>query len=60
VETYFSGYEPEITLGLVHDAGLELVRHDLETMEEPEGPATFLWVLASARVTSSARRTLSR
>ena len=46
VETYFSGYEPEITLGLVRDAGLELVRHDLETMEEPEGPATFLWVLA--------------
>jgi SAM-dependent methyltransferase len=46
VETYFSGYEPEVTLGLVHDAGLELVQHDLETMEEPEGPATFLWVLA--------------
>jgi SAM-dependent methyltransferase len=47
VETFFSGYEPEVTLGLVRDSGLELVRDDLETIEEPEGPATFLWVLAS-------------
>ena len=46
VETYFSGYEPPVTLGLVRAGGLELVSHDLETMQEPEGPATFLWVLA--------------
>lgn len=46
LETYFSGYEPEATLGLVRGAGLEIVQDDLETTEEPEGPATFLWVLA--------------
>jgi ubiquinone/menaquinone biosynthesis C-methylase UbiE len=46
VETFFSGYEPEVTLGLVRGAGLELVRDDLETIQEPEGLATFLWVLA--------------
>ncbi len=46
VETFFSGYEPEVTLRLVHEAGLELVRNELETIAEPEGPATFLWVLA--------------
>ena len=46
VETFFSGYEPAETLRLVEDAGLALVRHDLETIEEPDGDATFLWVLA--------------
>lgn len=46
VETFFSGYEPETTLRLVREAGLELVRGDLETITEPEGPVTFLWVLA--------------
>jgi cyclopropane fatty-acyl-phospholipid synthase-like methyltransferase len=46
VETFFSGYEPPVTLRLVEEAGLAIVRHELETIEEPEGPATFLWVLA--------------
>jgi SAM-dependent methyltransferase len=46
LETFFSGYEPEVTLRLVREAGLELVRDDLETTEEPEGAVTFLWVLA--------------
>jgi SAM-dependent methyltransferase len=46
VETYFSGYDPPVTLRLVSEAGLTVLRHDLETIEEPEGPATFLWVLA--------------
>jgi hypothetical protein len=46
VETFFSGYEPDTTLRLVREAGLEVVRDDLETIEEPEGPARFLWVLA--------------
>ncbi|HKP18324.1 MAG TPA: class I SAM-dependent methyltransferase [Gaiellaceae bacterium] len=46
VETFFSGYEPEVTLRLVREAGLDVVRGDLETIEEPNGPATFLWVLA--------------
>ena len=46
LETFFSGYEPPVTLGLVRDAGLEIVRDELETIREPEGDATFLWVLA--------------
>ena len=46
VETFFSGYEPDVTVGLVRDAGLEVVREQLETIVEPQGPATFLWVLA--------------
>ena len=46
LETFFSGYDPPVTLGLVRDAGLEIVRDELETIREPEGDATFLWVLA--------------
>jgi cyclopropane fatty-acyl-phospholipid synthase-like methyltransferase len=46
VETFFSGYEPEITLRLVRSAGFEVVRNNLETIREPEGEATFFWVLA--------------
>jgi SAM-dependent methyltransferase len=44
--TFFSGYEPPVTLDLVRGAGLEVVRDELETIREPEGEVTFLWVLA--------------
>lgn len=46
LETFFSGYAPPVTLGLVGDAGLRVVHDELETIREPEGDATFLWVLA--------------
>jgi SAM-dependent methyltransferase len=46
LETFFSGYDPPVTLALVRGAGLELVRDELETIGEPEGDVTFLWVLA--------------
>jgi SAM-dependent methyltransferase len=46
VETFFSGYEPAVTLRIVREAGLDVLRDELETITEPEGPATFLWVLA--------------
>jgi SAM-dependent methyltransferase len=46
LETFFSGYEPAVTLGLVGAAELEVVRAELETIREPDGDATFLWVLA--------------
>ncbi len=49
LETFFSGYEPKVTLELVRTAGLEIVRDELETIREPEGDATFLWVLARSR-----------
>lgn len=32
--------------GLVRAGGLEIVCNELETIREPEGEATFLWVLA--------------
>jgi len=46
VETFFSGYEPPVTVGLLRKAGLEVLRDELETIREPEGDATFLWILA--------------
>lgn len=46
LETFFSGYEPEVTLRLVREAGLEVASEELETIAEPDGDATFLWVLA--------------
>lgn len=46
VETFFSGYEPDVTLELVRNGGLEVTHNELETLREPEGEATFLWVLA--------------
>jgi len=49
VETFFSGYEPDVTLRLVRASGLEIRRDELETIREPEGDATFLWVLARKR-----------
>ena len=46
LETFFSGYEPEVSLRLVREAGLEIASEELETIAEPDGDATFLWVLA--------------
>jgi len=46
LDSFFSGYEPPVTLGLVRDAGLEVAHDELETIREPEGQVTFLWVLA--------------
>ena len=56
-DAFAGGYEPDVTLRLVHEAGLTVVRHDLETIDEPEGPATFLWVLARANSGEAAGRT---
>jgi SAM-dependent methyltransferase len=44
--TYFSGFPPEQNRRLLGDAGFELVRDELVTIREPEGDATFHWVLA--------------
>jgi hypothetical protein len=46
VETFFSGFDPSVTLALVRAADFEVVRNELETIREPEGEATFFWVLA--------------
>jgi cyclopropane fatty-acyl-phospholipid synthase-like methyltransferase len=44
--TYFSGYEPDTNRQLLADAGFALIRDDVVTIREPEGEATFHWVLA--------------
>jgi SAM-dependent methyltransferase len=43
---FFSGWDAETNRRLLRDAGLELVRDELVTIREPEGDATFHWVLA--------------
>lgn len=46
VEMFFSGFDAETNRGLLREAGLELLADEVVTMREPEGDATFLWVLA--------------
>ena len=44
--TYFSGFPPETNRLLLVGARFELVRDEIVTIREPEGDATFHWVLA--------------
>lgn len=46
VEMFFSGFDAETNRRLVREAGFELIRDDLIWMQEPQGDAAFLWVLA--------------
>lgn len=48
VEMFFSSWDAQTNRRLLRDAGFELVLDDVVTMQEPEGPSTFLWVLARA------------
>ena len=45
--TYFAGFAPEENRRLLTAAGLALERDELVTIHEPEGEATFHWVLAT-------------
>jgi SAM-dependent methyltransferase len=49
VEMFFSGYDAETNRRLLAETGFELVHDEIATIEEPEGPAEFLWVLARKR-----------
>jgi SAM-dependent methyltransferase len=49
VEMFFSGYDAERNRRLLAETGFELVHDEIATIEEPEGPAEFLWVLARKR-----------
>jgi len=44
---YFSSWPPETNRLLLEEAGFGLLRDELVTIHEPEGDATFHWVLAS-------------
>jgi SAM-dependent methyltransferase len=45
-ETFFSSFTPDENSRLVREAGFEPIRDDVVTFDEPEGPASFQWVLA--------------
>jgi cyclopropane fatty-acyl-phospholipid synthase-like methyltransferase len=44
--TFFSSFPPEVNTRLVRDAGFEILRDELVTFREPDGDATFQWILA--------------
>jgi SAM-dependent methyltransferase len=46
--TYFSGFEPETNRRLLAHAGFEPLRDEVVSIREPEGEATFHWVLERA------------
>ena len=46
VQMFFSGFEPPANDELVREAGLDLLRSEVETIHEPEGDARFHWALA--------------
>jgi SAM-dependent methyltransferase len=47
-ETFFSSYPADTNSRLVREAGFRIERDEVITFEEPEGPASFQWVLAQA------------
>ena len=46
VSMYFSSFGPDTTRGLLSNAGFELLVDETVEIREPEGPESFLWVLA--------------
>jgi SAM-dependent methyltransferase len=46
VEMYFAGCNPATNRAFAEQAGLEVVRDELETMVEPEGEVRWQWLLA--------------
>ena len=44
--TYFAGFSPDTNRHLLDAAGLTRIRDELVTIREPDGEATFHWVLA--------------
>lgn len=46
-ETFFSSFPPETNTRLVREAGFDILRDEVVTFREPDGDATFQWVLAA-------------
>jgi SAM-dependent methyltransferase len=44
--TFFASYPPEINASLVRVAGFQIEREEVVVFDEPEGEASFQWVLA--------------
>ena len=53
VPMFFSSHDAETNRALLRDAGFELLLDEIVEMREPEGPVSFLWVIA--RKASDAR-----
>lgn len=49
VEMFFSGYDADTNRELVTGTGFDLLIDEVVTMTEPQGEATFLWLLARRR-----------
>jgi cyclopropane fatty-acyl-phospholipid synthase-like methyltransferase len=45
-DTFFAGFEPPENRRLVEAAGLTILRDEVVTFTEPEGPVQFHWILA--------------
>jgi SAM-dependent methyltransferase len=45
-ETFFASFEPPENRRLVENAGLAILRDEVVTFTEPEGPVQFQWILA--------------
>jgi cyclopropane fatty-acyl-phospholipid synthase-like methyltransferase len=45
--TFFSSFPPETNTRLVREAGFVILRDQLVTFQEPDGDATFQWLLAT-------------
>jgi len=43
---YFSSFPPAANSRMLREAGFELLRDEIVTFQEPEGPARFQWILA--------------
>jgi hypothetical protein len=48
-EMFFAGCDPKTNRRLAEEAGLQVVRDELETMVEPEGEVCWQWLLAQRR-----------
>ncbi len=46
--TFFSSFPPETNTRLLREAGFELLHDEVVTIAEPEGPASFQWILGRA------------
>ena len=44
---FFSSFPPDVNSRLVREAGFTIERDEVVTIEEPEGPVAFQWILAS-------------
>jgi SAM-dependent methyltransferase len=54
VPMYFSSHHPDTTRGILARAGFELLVDEIVEMDEPDGRAAFLWVLARKPGTGAA------